>query len=172
MFFTRLLQCFGKDLTSCSQCFYKDCTRLLILFLRFLQGFCKAFTRCLQCVLQGFYKAFTKLFTRLLQCVLHCFYNVFYIVCTMLVCEAFTFLFVAKVLQDCYNAFIRLLQGFNKVLTTFSRYVLHCFYKAFRKCLLVCFYQALRRLLEILWRAFRSCLESSQTAFTVASRGF
>ena len=67
MFFTRLLQCFGKDLTSCSQCFYKDCTRLLILFLRFLQGFCKAFTRCLQCVLQGFYKAFTKLFTRFLQ---------------------------------------------------------------------------------------------------------
>ena len=50
--------------------FYKDCTRLSIVFNRLLQGFCKASTRCLQCVLQGFYKAFTKLFTRFLQCVI------------------------------------------------------------------------------------------------------
>jgi hypothetical protein len=170
MFFTRLLQCFGKDLTSCFQCFYKDCTRLLF-FLRFPQGFCKAFTRCLQCVLQGFYKAFTNLFTRFSQCVLHGFYDVFYTVCTMFVREAFTII-SANFLQGCHSAFIRLLQGFNKVLTTFSQSVFHCFHKAFRKCLLVCFYQALRRLLEIFWGAFRSFLESFQTILTMASRGF
>ena len=124
----------------------------------FLQGLYKVFN----VVLQGFYNAVARLpqvvynacykfFTRRLQSRLQGSYDVFYIaftmffyiVCTMLVCEAFTFLFVAKVLQDCYNAFIRLLQGFNKVLTTFSRYVLHCFYKAFRG-----FQKAVRRLLE------------------------
>jgi len=120
-------------------------------------------TRFLQGVYKVVYKAFTMCFTWLLQC--------FYTVCTVFVREAFT-IFFAKVLQDCYNAFIRLLQGFSKVLTTFSQCVLHCFYKAFRKCLLVCFYLALRRLLEIFWRAFRSFLGSSQTALTMASRGF
>ena len=118
----------------------------------------KVFTRRLQSRLQGSYDVFYIAFTMF-----------FYIVCTMLVCEAFTFLFFAKVLQDCYSAFIRLLQGFNKVLTMLSQSVLHCFYRALRKCLLLCFYRALRRLLEILWRAFRRCLESSQTAFAVAS---
>ena len=36
-------------------------------------------------------------------------------------CEVFTFLFVVKVLQDCYSVFIQLLQGFNKVLTMLSQ---------------------------------------------------
>jgi hypothetical protein len=102
MFFTRLLQCSGKDLTRCFQCFYRDCTRLLIVcFIRFLQAFArpsqgvysvcyKVFTRRLQSCLQGFHSVFCMAFTVF-----------FYMVCAMFVCEAVT-MFVAMVLQDCY----------------------------------------------------------------------
>ena len=61
-------------------------------------------------------------FTRLSQWFLHCLYNV----CL----RGFHNVFVCSVPQDCYNAFIRLLQGFYKVLTTLSQCVVQCFYKA------------------------------------------
>ena len=74
------------------------------------------------------------------------------------------FLFFDRVLQDCYSAFIRLLLGFNKVLTAFSKCDYKAFHKAFRECLHCVFYQSLRRLLEIFWRAFRRLLEISHQA--------
>ena len=167
--FTMLWQGFYKVFSMLLQGLYKAFNCFYKAFTRLLQGPHKVFTMCVTRFLQGVYKvvykAFTMCFTQLSQYFPYVLYNGF------LLRGFFTmFLFFDRVLQDCYSAFIRLLLGFNKVLTAFSKCDYKAFHKAFRECLHCVFYQSLRRLLEIFWRAFRRLLEISQTVITVVSQ--